>query len=149
MKSSSDKCSPRESRHLNYISEFSTDIRHISGANNVVADVLSRIHFLNRIQGINLVELARFQNEDIDFHHELAATTLQLQTKTIRNGRNILICDSSTGTTCPIVRRSYRLIVLDKLHNLSHPGFRATSKLITERFCWQKMNKDIKEWARI
>ncbi|TNN10300.1 Retrovirus-related Pol polyprotein from transposon 17.6 [Schistosoma japonicum] len=137
MKSSSDKYSPRESRHLDYISQFSTDIRHISGANNVVADALSRIHSLNRIQGIDLVKLAQLQSEDIDFHHELAATTLQLQTKTI-----------GKGIARPVVPRSYRRVIFDTLHNLSHPGIRATRKLITDRFCWPKMNKDIKEWAR-
>ncbi|KAK4472135.1 hypothetical protein MN116_000433 [Schistosoma mekongi] len=148
MKSSSDKYSPRESRHLDYISQFSTDIRHISGANNVVADALSRIHALNRIQGIDLVELARLQNEDNDLHHELSTTTLKLETKTIGKGKNTLICDSSTGTARPIVPKSYRRIIFDTLHNLSHPGVRATSKLIAQRFCWPRMNKNIKEWAR-
>jgi hypothetical protein len=32
-----DKCSPRQFNHLNFISQFSTDIRHISGQ-DVVAD---------------------------------------------------------------------------------------------------------------
>ena len=38
-----DKCSPRQFRHLDFISQFSTDIRHVSGSNNVVAEALSRI----------------------------------------------------------------------------------------------------------
>ncbi|TNN11960.1 Pro-Pol polyprotein, partial [Schistosoma japonicum] len=80
----------------------------------------------------------------IDFHHLLAATTLQLQTKTIGKDKNTLIWDSSTGIARPVVPRSYRRIIFDTLHNLSHPGICATSKLITERFCWPKMNKDNK-----
>ena len=39
---SSAEKSPRQTRHLSYISEFSTDIKHVAGASNVVADVLSR-----------------------------------------------------------------------------------------------------------
>jgi len=35
--------SPRQCRHLDYISQFTTDLRHIAGADNVVADALSRI----------------------------------------------------------------------------------------------------------
>ena len=35
--------SPRQTRHLSYIAEFSTDIRHIQGVKNEVADALSRI----------------------------------------------------------------------------------------------------------
>jgi hypothetical protein len=34
--------SARQQRHLAYISEFTTDIRHIPGSENVVADALSR-----------------------------------------------------------------------------------------------------------
>jgi cleavage and polyadenylation specificity factor subunit 1 len=38
-----DNCSPRQFNHLDFIVQFTTDIRHISGQNNVVADALSRI----------------------------------------------------------------------------------------------------------
>ncbi|GBL73765.1 hypothetical protein AVEN_230741-1 [Araneus ventricosus] len=39
----SDSSSPRLLRYLDFISQFSTNIRHISGSKNVVADTLSRI----------------------------------------------------------------------------------------------------------
>ncbi|GBN41252.1 Retrovirus-related Pol polyprotein from transposon 17.6, partial [Araneus ventricosus] len=38
-----EKCSPRQLRHLDYISQFSTDIRHVNGKDNIIADTLSRI----------------------------------------------------------------------------------------------------------
>ena len=34
--------SPRQTRHLSFVAEFCTDIRHVSGDSNVVADALSR-----------------------------------------------------------------------------------------------------------
>jgi hypothetical protein len=37
-----DKCSPQQFNHLDFISQFTTDIRHISGQ-DVVADTLSRV----------------------------------------------------------------------------------------------------------
>ena len=37
---------PRQTRHLCFLSEFTTDIRHISGKDNVVADALSRVNAL-------------------------------------------------------------------------------------------------------
>jgi cleavage and polyadenylation specificity factor subunit 1 len=37
-----DKCSPRQLNHLDFIAQFPTDIRHISGQ-DVVADALSRV----------------------------------------------------------------------------------------------------------
>ena len=41
--------SPSESRHLAYISEFTTDIRHICGLENSVADALSRPNEVHEI----------------------------------------------------------------------------------------------------
>jgi cleavage and polyadenylation specificity factor subunit 1 len=36
-----DKCSPRQFNHLDFISQFTTDIRYISGQDNIDADALS------------------------------------------------------------------------------------------------------------
>jgi hypothetical protein len=38
-----DKCSPRQFNHIDFISQFTTDIRHISGQDNIVAYALSRV----------------------------------------------------------------------------------------------------------
>ena len=38
-----DKYSPRQVRHLDFIAQFTSDIRHIKGSNNAVADALSRM----------------------------------------------------------------------------------------------------------
>jgi len=38
-----DKCSPCQFNHLDFISQFTTDICHISGQENVAADTLSRV----------------------------------------------------------------------------------------------------------
>ncbi|GIY83288.1 RT_RNaseH_2 domain-containing protein [Caerostris darwini] len=43
-----DKCSPRQLRHLDYISQFTTDIQHMKGIDNVVADALFRINIRHR-----------------------------------------------------------------------------------------------------
>ena len=39
----SSKLTPRQIRHLDFISQFTTDVRHIKGSDNAVADALSRI----------------------------------------------------------------------------------------------------------
>uniref|UniRef100_A0A1X7UFV5 Reverse transcriptase RNase H-like domain-containing protein n=1 Tax=Amphimedon queenslandica TaxID=400682 RepID=A0A1X7UFV5_AMPQE len=44
----SNKYSPQQIRHLDYISKFTSDIRHIQGKDNPVADALSRVQ-LNAI----------------------------------------------------------------------------------------------------
>ena len=50
--------SPRQSRHLSYIAEFTTDIRHVHGKYNVVADTLSRIETVE-LQDIDFQQLAK------------------------------------------------------------------------------------------
>ncbi|CAH8655811.1 unnamed protein product [Dicrocoelium dendriticum] len=42
--SASDRYSLRETRHLDYLSQFCVDVRYIDGPNNTVADALSRAH---------------------------------------------------------------------------------------------------------
>ncbi len=43
LSSQSDQYMPRQIRHLDYISQFTTDIRHVNGVNNPAADTLPRI----------------------------------------------------------------------------------------------------------
>jgi hypothetical protein len=38
-----DKCSLRQFNNLDFVAQFTTDIRHISGQDNVVANALSRV----------------------------------------------------------------------------------------------------------
>jgi hypothetical protein len=57
-----ENCSPRQFRYLDFISQFSTDIRFISGKDNVVADPLSRIEEVS--QPLDFNKLAVIQNSD-------------------------------------------------------------------------------------
>ncbi|VDP01977.1 unnamed protein product, partial [Schistosoma mattheei] len=50
-------------------------IQHISGANDIVADALSRITSSNSSQRIDLLKLFQLQKEEIDLQHELSSTT--------------------------------------------------------------------------
>lgn len=61
--------SPRQSRQLDHITQFTTDIQHIKGYDNVVADTLSRItnHEINEINStqFNIISLHNAQELDI------------------------------------------------------------------------------------
>ncbi|GFY51333.1 transposon Tf2-9 polyprotein [Trichonephila inaurata madagascariensis] len=48
----------------------------------------------------------------------------------------------------PYVPEELRFEVFRSLHNLSHPGIRATKRLIQDRFIWPSMLKDIAKWTR-
>ena len=60
----------------------------------------------------------------------------------------MLLCDVSTGTPRPYVPYKFRKTIFDSLHSLSHPGIRATQKLITTRYVCPNINSDVRKWAR-
>src|SRR5215470_8795448 len=51
----SDRHSPRESRHLEFVAQFTTDIRYIKGTDNNQADALSRVE-INNISDITRID---------------------------------------------------------------------------------------------
>ena len=59
-----------------------------------------------------------------------------------------LVCDTSTGVPRPFVPARFRRTVFDSLHSLSHPGIRATQRLVTTRYIWPSINADVRKWAR-
>ncbi|CAH8676919.1 unnamed protein product [Schistosoma rodhaini] len=67
----SDRYSPRETRQLDYISQFSTNIQFIKGESNVVADTLSRfdIDAICSTKGIDLLDIARLQRARFQHVH--------------------------------------------------------------------------------
>ncbi|MBM6549262.1 reverse transcriptase domain-containing protein [Streptococcus dysgalactiae] len=150
LRSASDRYSPREIRHLDYVSQFTADIRHVSGANNPVADALSRVHSLNATHdtGIDLNALAAAHRTDTKVEQLRTSSSLRLEPVALSTTDGTIICDVSQGKPRPLVPLPFRRQVFLSLHNLSHPGVRASVKLITERFVWPKINSDIRHWAR-
>ena len=130
----SDRYSPRQVRHLDYISQFTSNIRHVHCMDNVVADALSRVETNAILSGqplsINFADIAKTQATD----HQLRAlqsspdSTLVVEAVPIANSQHPLYCDTSTGTQRPIVPLPWRRAVFDSLHGLSHPGICATQK---------------------
>ncbi|CAA9995004.1 unnamed protein product, partial [Nesidiocoris tenuis] len=80
----SDKSSPRQARQLDYIGQFTTDIQHISGKDNVVADYLSRIESITT--PLDYTKLAAEQREE-DLPSSLSGSSL--------TWKRILVADSN------------------------------------------------------
>ena len=57
-----EKSTPRQFRYLDFISQFTTDIRHISGKDNEVADALSRVEAVTA--ALDYDRLAESQSSD-------------------------------------------------------------------------------------
>ncbi|BHF70471.1 hypothetical protein SprV_0301352200 [Sparganum proliferum] len=149
LRSHTDKLNPREIRQLDYISQFTSDIRHIDGSRNEVANALSRpsIAHLHLSPGIDLAEMAAEQRR-VGSPCDEDVSGLQLQELPLTTGNGTILCDVSTPSHRPFVPPSLRRKVFSSLHNLSHPGSRATDKLVSDRFVWPGMHKDLKAWTR-
>jgi cleavage and polyadenylation specificity factor subunit 1 len=68
-----NKCLPRQFNHLDFVAQFTTDIRHISGQDNVAADVLSRVESVTAPPSYD--ELAASEDGDDELRTLLGSTT--------------------------------------------------------------------------
>ncbi|GFS03714.1 Pol polyprotein [Elysia marginata] len=164
LSSNSDR-SPRQTRHLSFIAEFTTDIQHIKGKFNVVADALSRINTSDITSnaadtkklcpvsahplGVDCTNFDQLAEDQIR-SGEMASyrtTTTGLVLKDIDIGSSTLFCDTSMGVPRPVLPSSWTRPVFNKIHGLSHSGVRPTQKAIAQLFVWHGMKRDIRQWC--
>ena len=149
MAKSSDPWSSRQQRHLAYISEFTTDIRHIKGKENHVADALSRATINALHAGVDYEAMAASQQNDPDIQaYRTAITGLKFEDIQIGHKDLTLLCDTSTGQPRPVVPTAWRRKVFDLVHGLSHPSVRATRQLMASKFIWHGLRKQVGLWAK-
>lgn len=143
-----EKCSSRQANQLDFISQFTTEIKHVSGLKNIVADALSRIETVNFPSVIDYSKLAQAQREDGELPKLVEKFKLNIQELILPDSKIKVFCDISTGRIRPYVPLTFRKDVFLALHGLSHPGIRATTKLVKERFIWPSLRKDCARWCK-
>lgn len=139
---------PRRTRYLEYIGKFTSDIRHISGKDNEVADALSRINEISCPSPIDYSLLSEKQKEDGELKRMIENKKHEFKTIIMPGISVPIICETSTGTARPYLPPEFRKTAFQALHNLSHPGIRGTRKIVTTRYFWPSMNADIPTWTR-
>jgi hypothetical protein len=91
-----DKCCPRQFNHLDFISQFTTDIRHISGQENVFSDALSRVEAV--CTSVSPEALTEGQATDAELANILHGTTALRLEKIHFPGTDVTLqCDTSTN----------------------------------------------------
>lgn len=96
------------------------------GVDNTPADTPSRYINATSMSIIDYAAIAADQSEDTELTLFINNSALQIK-KTDYPGTNIaLYADSSTNTICPYVPAKHRYVLFRHLHNLSHPGVRAS-----------------------
>ena len=159
MQRTTDRDIPRETRHLNFISIYTTDLRHLAGADNTVADALSRAdedqppedtgdaeHMLcfAILYDSEAEKLQHEQERDSELQDIIAGKTTSSLVLQKVDG---VYCHILQGIARPFIPTSMRKEFFQRVHNLSHPGVRTTQKQLSERYVWTNMSRDIKNWT--
>lgn len=114
--------SPRQCRHLDYISQFTTDIKYIKGSKNAVADALSGppesgINVI-KLSGIDYGLIAREKTIDNESKKLIkkdkpSASKMKLELINFKNENVSLWCETSTAKIRPYLPLSMRKSMFD------------------------------------
>ena len=77
-----------------------------------------------------------------------AVTSLRWEGIPIDNNYFTLPCDTSAGHVRPLVPTSLRCKVFDTVHGLSHSGANTTVKLVSSKFVWHGLSKQVRAWNK-
>ena len=118
----SNQSSVRQQRQLSYISEYTTDIQHVSRQKNNVADALSQSPISALHEGINFQEMATDQERDPEIHaSQTAIPNLQLRDHPLSGTSLTLLCDILTDCERPLVPLKWRKRLSPQLISPFHP----------------------------
>ncbi|KRY23942.1 Transposon Tf2-6 polyprotein [Trichinella patagoniensis] len=136
---------PREVRQLDYITSFTSDVRHIKGTQNTVADLLSRasVGSLSVVLDLaNVKQLADAQQADPELPVVRRYSSLRLRRVKLEGTDIVLWCDTAQNKTRPYVPQPLRR----SLHHTAR--IRGSRRLVKQSYVWPGMNKDVARWTR-
>lgn len=142
-----EKASPRQLRHLDFISQFTTEMIYLSGPENTVADALSRLNAISMPSTISIEELQSAQEVDDELKTLLEGNN-SLKLQIVHFDSSAVYCDVSTGYVRPYVPDKLRQQIFNSIHNLSHPSGKASLQQIRNKYVWPGMKKQVINWSR-
>ena len=143
--------SPIQKRYLSYISQFSTEIIHIAGSTNSVADALSRPSCETVDRSRLLEDIVTAQKEDPEIRklvEESESAKGSFRLEKVRFPDFLVVVETATGRHRPYVPPGLRKRIFAELHSLSHPGIKTSRRLVGDRYFWPNMQNDIATWTR-
>ncbi len=177
LKRVSEPWTARQQRHLAYIAEYTSNLRHIAGVSNVVADTLSRPPLMveaaaskpGRVNepygsrpasaavGRLLAVAAASSTVDYSWLAQEQRGCAATQAGVASSSVTIrpfevegvpLLCNVSGGAVRLLVAQPCRRAVFLAIHSIAHPGVRASKHMLASRFVWPGMSADIAAWCR-
>ena len=134
-------------RYYHYISEFDPDISHISGKDNVVADLLSRMDFKSEMVE-EVAELDDFPLLPRFIKAKQDEENMELNDKMIYadvEGCFLIVTKEKGQIVAPNAIQSE---ILKWIHECyMHPGISRMYNSIKEMFWWKGMFKDVAEYV--
>ena len=138
-----DHQSPRQSRMFSFIAEFSSQLFHISGIRNVVADALSRVEAITTTVTAKQIRDEQMKDEEVT----LAQGKRTFNLVEIEPGTR-LVCKIEQDSVRPLIPKTLRRDIFESYHQLSHGGQKIMRKMIGQRYYWSTMITDIDDWVR-
>ena len=126
----------------------------------MVADALSRPEIFAVAKGNNPVQedesiidfsevaVAQKSDDEVINLTRKSPSVFQLDEVPVPQSKETMICDMTTGSPRPLLPVNFRKVVFNKLHGMAHPGVKASRALISCRYVWPKMHRDIKLWVQ-
>ena len=142
----------RRNRQIQYISQFTNDVRHISVSAHIIADMLSRPE-TSEVVSIKVTitphDIAREQKNDDEIQNLMKNKADKYSIRVSQLGNDLeLICSRVGNIDRPIVPKTQRFSVFQRVHGLAHLGIRATLKMIRSRYFWPRMTKVIRKYTK-
>jgi hypothetical protein len=66
-----------------------------------------------------------------------------LRVRTVQVEEASLLCYMARGVTRPLVPQADRAAVFHAIHRVAYPGIRATKSMLSARFVWKGVGKDV------
>ena len=126
---------------------MTTDLQHISGKNNVVADALSRVFTIVN-QPIDWSTFATDQGTDLNIPLFATAITV-LKIDHVMVAGHSIVCNISSGLPRPLVPATWVQNVFDLIHSLSHPGVKASCASSFVTLCGITRRKTFPAWQEL
>jgi hypothetical protein len=95
---------------------------------------------------VDFAAMAAAQRQCPDIVSMRASPTIQVIYRLVDGVH--LLGDISTGVFRPFVPAAFRTAVIRSIHDMHHPGVKATTRLVSASFCWPHMGRDIAAVAR-
>jgi len=100
--------SSRQTQHLKFISQFTTDIRYVTGTKNVVADALLRVENINQVIDIEMLAETQENDEELQQVIKQKQLGIKLEKVPIPGSDKRVYCDVTKEKPRPYVTQPFR-----------------------------------------